>query len=170
MLDIIKSIEPGDYFGNEVLLKICANEIEELAALRVPDDPTATGLWAAIERYLILEQFSNALALIDKKKEALGEAFYLMCKGETLALSGKVNEAREIINKLETLSKTQHVWPSYFASIYMGLGEEKKAYEYLEQAIEERDLMLHTLTYTAPFYIKKNDPQFTTFMKRTWIP
>lgn len=169
-LNAIKSIEPGYYFGEEVFLKICNNKIDELAALKVPDDPYGVWLWAAVERYLILRQFDKALLLIDQKKEAFGEVFFLAIKGEALALSGETNEARAIIQKLEALSKTKHIWPSYFAIIYMGLGEEKKAYEYLEHAVEERDLMLHTLPYTATFYIKKDDPKFIAFMKRTWIP
>jgi len=94
---------------------------------------------------------------------------YLEVKGEVLGLIGKKSEALEVIKQLEILATTQRVWPSRFAIIYMAMGDEDKAYEYLEKGIEERGLWLHVLPYYSPFYKKRNDPRFQAFMKRTWI-
>ena len=84
-------------------------------------------------------------------------------------MAGKRTDALAVIQELENLSKTQHIWPSYFAIVYMAIGEEKKAYEYLEKGIEEGGFFIHITPYFAPFYKKRNDPKFQTFMKRTWV-
>jgi tetratricopeptide (TPR) repeat protein len=118
---------------------------------------------------MILGQYERALAKLEEFPDLLSKDYYLLAKGEAFGLAGKRVEALEIIREFENMSKTQHIWPSHFAIVYMALGDEEKAYEYLEKGIEERGFLLHVLPYYAPFYKKRNDPRFQAFMKSTWI-
>jgi hypothetical protein len=51
----------------------------------------------------------------------------------------------------------------------MAIGDEEKAYEYLEKGIEERGFFIHITPYFTPFYRKRNDPRLHAFMNRTWV-
>ena len=125
--------------------------------------------WIVLKRLMILKKYDDVFAQMDLYKTLVPEDWFLELKGEVLGETGKKTEGLEIIQKLEVLAKTQQIRPSRFAVIYMAMGDEKKAYEYLEKGIEERGLWMHLLPYYAPFYRKRNDPKFQALMKRTWV-
>src|SRR6266850_4454394 len=103
--------------------------------------------------------------------ESMDIVWIVLWQGEALALSGKKNEAKNALQELEQLSKKRYVSQTFFASIYMALGEEDKAYQHLERALQERDgTSLHDLTLMAPFYKKRHDPRLKEFIERSWVP
>jgi tetratricopeptide (TPR) repeat protein len=170
MLGKMKEANPSDYYYHEVQLAICRGQDQELYAFNPPEDPSNwVGQFFEQQRLMILGKFDDALAKMELYKTLASEQIYLEMKGELLGMAGKKLEALKVIQQLEALSKTQHVWPSRFAIIYMAIGDEKKAYEYLEKGLAYRGLWLHFVPYYAPFYKKRNDPKFQAFMKRTWV-
>ena len=56
------------------------------------------------------------------------------------AVIGKRSEAQKILRDLQQKSKTAYVSPYFFATIYAGLGEKDKAFEFLEKAYREKSL------------------------------
>ena len=54
------------------------------------------------------------------------------------AAVGKPSEARKILGELQRQSKTGYVSPYIIATIYAGLGERDKAFEFLEKAYQEK--------------------------------
>lgn len=52
--------------------------------------------------------------------------------------TGRRNEAEKILRELQTQSKTDYVSPYMLAVIYTGLGNKDKAFEFLENAYEEK--------------------------------
>jgi tetratricopeptide (TPR) repeat protein len=54
------------------------------------------------------------------------------------AMTGKRAEAEKILRDLERKSKTSHVSPYMIATVYAGLGDKDKAFEFLEKAYQER--------------------------------
>ena len=52
--------------------------------------------------------------------------------------TGRRNEAEKILRELQTQSKTDYVSPYMLAVIYAGLGNKDKAFEFLENAYEEK--------------------------------
>jgi tetratricopeptide (TPR) repeat protein len=168
-LNKLRAIEDGEYVGHRIMMAICQQDIAQLTSLNTDDNVSGAEIWAAIERMLILKEFDQALSLIEKKRTSIGEQWYLFWKGELFALWGKKEEALDVVEKLKVMSRTEHIWISQLAVIYMGLGDEEMAYKYLEDAVRERDLMLHTVAYTAAFYSHRNDPRFISLLKRTWI-
>ena len=175
-LDIVKSINPGNFFFSEVAINMCKDQTDELTAMKVPTEFDAFSLFAAVERYMVIDQFEQALRLIEQEKksmdtESMDIVWIVLWQGEALALSGKKNEAKNALQELEQLSKKRYVSQTFFASIYMALGEEDKAYQHLERALQERDgTSLHDLTLMAPFYKKRHDPRLKEFIERSWVP
>lgn len=165
----IKSLK-SEYFnyGFIVLSNICSRNLDSLNLLRPPDELNGFDVWAESSRLLILKRYDEALKLSENSKANVPVGLYVEMLGSSLALSGKKLEARKLIQENEARLKSLNQL-SYIGVIYMALGEEDKAYEYLEKALQERDLGIHFLPYCAAFYYKNDNPRFKAFMARTWV-
>jgi tetratricopeptide (TPR) repeat protein len=86
------------------------------------------------------------------------------------ALSGKKQEARQIIDELEARSKRNHIAPTIIAVIYGGLGENDRAFEWLGKAYEEHDFLLVFLKVEPMFDPLRADPRFTELLRRVNLP
>ena len=53
------------------------------------------------------------------------------------AMSGKTNEAKNLLADLTDLSKRQYVQPSYIAMLYAGLGEKDPAFKMARKNLRE---------------------------------
>ncbi len=62
----------------------------------------------------------------------------------TLGAAGRTAEARQILDDLTELAKQRYVAPYFLAGIYVGLGEDDRAIEYLQKCCEEHS---HWLIY-----------------------
>ncbi|HEU5185673.1 MAG TPA: protein kinase [Gemmatimonadaceae bacterium] len=63
---------------------------------------------------------------------------FLAQLGQAYAETGKVQQAREILGRLEELAKQRYVSPYHMAYVYTGLSEPDEAIDWLERAYEER--------------------------------
>jgi TolB-like protein/DNA-binding winged helix-turn-helix (wHTH) protein len=86
--------------------------------------------------------------------------------GYAYAVSGRVNEARQIIQELEELSSKTYVSPGHLAVIYSGLGEKDRELEYLEKTFEERDEMQRFVKVSPIFDSLRSDARFADMLKR----
>jgi TolB-like protein/Tfp pilus assembly protein PilF len=87
------------------------------------------------------------------------------------ATMGKRAEAEKILGGLLRQSKTTYVSPYMIAAIYSGLGQNDKAFEFLEKAYQEKspdiayfikaDLRIDTL---------RSDPRFQDLLRRIGLP
>ena len=87
------------------------------------------------------------------------------------AASGRRPDAEKILSDLLRQSKTNYVSPYMIATIYAGLGDKDRAFEFLERAHQERspdipyflkaDLRLDTL---------RSDPRFQNLLRRVGLP
>jgi serine/threonine protein kinase/Flp pilus assembly protein TadD len=87
------------------------------------------------------------------------------------AANGKRAEAEKILSELQRQAKSAYVSPYMIAVIYSGLGQNAKAFEFLEKAYQERspdiayflraDLRLDTL---------RPDPRFQDLLRRVNFP
>jgi Tfp pilus assembly protein PilF len=86
--------------------------------------------------------------------------------GSTYAIAEKDNEAKRIIEELKEISNKHYVSSYMIATVYASLGENDKAFEWLEKACEER--------YEGMVYIKthpnlnpiRTDPRFVELLKK----
>ncbi len=115
-----------------------------------------------------------------RKQEALKEArLALQLENEVvevptllarlLAESGDNEGANKILAELDERAKTKFV-PAYnIAEVYVGLGENDKALDYLEKAREERSFYIPFLRTDPVFDGLRSDPRFKALLERAGL-
>jgi TolB-like protein/DNA-binding winged helix-turn-helix (wHTH) protein/Tfp pilus assembly protein PilF len=98
-------------------------------------------------------------------------------QGTTVSLAhaylaaGKRAEGENILRDLEGESKSVHVSPYLIATIYGGLGQKDRAFEFLEKAYLERALDLTWFLKADPRIDSlRSDPRFADLVRRVGIP
>ncbi len=133
------------------------------------------GFWGAYwdlgHIYMSRGKYDEAINAFQKAYEA-GGGFFLPLKGLGYAYAkcGKVKEAKNVIKKLDELKKTGYVSPFIFATIYLGLDDLDKMFEYLEKAYQDRSRLLTWLKVAKEFKQLHGDPRFQDLVKRVGIP
>jgi adenylate cyclase len=107
-----------------------------------------------------IEEFNKAISLSGDSplmKAALGFAY---------AKSQKRREANEILSELIQLSNQQYVSAYELAAIYVALGDETHAFQFLEKAYGEHSFHLVQLNVAPQFEPVRADPRFKDLVKR----
>jgi tetratricopeptide (TPR) repeat protein len=87
------------------------------------------------------------------------------------AATGRKAEAQKMLREWQRQSETNYVSPYMIATVYAGLGDKNKAFEYLEKAYQERSSDL-------PYFLKadlrvdslRSDPRFQELLRRMNFP
>jgi len=112
-----------------------------------------------------IREFQNALQLSGTEDTDLQ-----LDLGFAYAVTGKQDEARRILAKLEELHE-QGVVPSGSVAILHGaLGESNEAFAWLEKAYEERDPQLTYIKAGRRFEPLRKDPRFKRVVHRVGLP
>jgi TolB-like protein/DNA-binding winged helix-turn-helix (wHTH) protein len=97
-------------------------------------------------------------------------------QGPTVSLAhaylaiGKRAEGENILRNLERESKSAHASPYLIATIYTGLGQKDRAFEFLEKAYLERDLDLTWFLKADPRIDSlRSDPRFQSLLRRVGL-
>jgi serine/threonine protein kinase/Flp pilus assembly protein TadD len=99
-----------------------------------------------------------------------GEPDPIALLGYAFAVNGRREEAKRALAELQALSKQRYVSPFPIAWIYMGLGDEDRAFEWLEKAYEERAGRLVYLKVERAFDPLRSDPRFGDLVRRLNFP
>jgi TolB-like protein/DNA-binding winged helix-turn-helix (wHTH) protein/Tfp pilus assembly protein PilF len=91
--------------------------------------------------------------------------------GHAYATSGRKAEALKILREWQRQSETSYVSPYMIATVYAGLGDKEKAFEFLEKAYQERSSDL-------PYFLRadlrmdslRSHPRFQDLMHRMNFP
>lgn len=95
---------------------------------------------------------------------------FLSALGFAKSLAGKKDETRQIQQELLRQSKAKYV-PSYdLAVVSLGLGEDQKALQYLEQAYSDREPWMPFIEMNPLFGSLKNNPQFQELVMKIEKP
>jgi DNA-binding winged helix-turn-helix (wHTH) protein/tetratricopeptide (TPR) repeat protein len=108
----------------------------------------------------------EAVAAAKKAGEISGNSQSSAYRAYALAKWGKLIEARALLEELLELSATRYVPPYNIAIVYNGLGERKKALDYLEKGLAENDLRMVFLKVEPQWDKFRSDPRFTTIIRR----
>ena len=84
------------------------------------------------------------------------------------AVSGNGGEAEEILDRLE--SEGASVSPAILAMVYGALGDTDRAFDRLEQAYQQNDLMLTFINSHPWFDPLRDDPRFQDIVRRMNFP
>jgi TolB-like protein len=88
----------------------------------------------------------------------------------TLGTAGRTKEALEMLDELTKLAKQKYVAPYFFAGIYIGLGENDRAIEYLEKCYEEHSHWLIYLHIDPSMDGLRDNQGFQGLLRRVGLP
>ena len=109
-------------------------------------------------------ELQEAVKLSHDNRRALATLAY------TYAVSGKKAEARTILRQLRREEKQHYVSPFHLAVVYVGLGENDRAFEMLRQAYEEHSEFLIFVNVTPVFDRVRSDTRFQDLLRRIGLP
>ena len=98
-----------------------------------------------------------------------GHSLPLSALGYTFSVAGRTDEARQILEDLDTLTKDNYVSPFHVAIVYAGLNEPDLMFEWLERAYDVRARSLAWLQVTNELKPFQDDSRFQDLLKRIGI-
>ncbi|MGB7294539.1 MAG: protein kinase, partial [Candidatus Aminicenantales bacterium] len=159
-------------FGWHCLSTSDYDEAIELAHKGVRMDPK--NAWARVILGWAYEQKSMNKEAIAEFQNALKDwedgPLPLAGLGHAYGIDGREKEAREVLEKLLEKSKRTYV-PAYdIAAVYLGLGEDGPAFEWLSKALEERSGFLIYIQCDRRFDSLRSDPRYEALLKSIGLP
>ena len=94
------------------------------------------------------------------------EVFYDARLAYGYAMSKKREEAQSRLGELIERSKREYVSPGDLATVYAGLGEKDKAFEWLEKGYKERFVRMSYLEVDPTWDSIRSDPRFADLLRR----
>jgi TolB-like protein/Flp pilus assembly protein TadD len=145
-------------------LKAAAGHARE-ALLTEPD------FWVA---YWQLGQAYQQMGRTDQALEAFAEASRLSngnskpisVSAYTLAITGHVSEARDALTALEQRSRGRYVPPYAIALVYAGLNDDRRVFEWLDNALAVRDVHLIYVLVDPKWDPFRKDERFQALLRR----
>ena len=110
--------------------------------------------------------YAEAIAEFQTGVKLSGSPLMLALLGHAYAVAGKKTEAQQVLNDLQQLQEQRYVSPYTVAAIYAGLGDQQQAFEWLEKAVEGRDIWLMNLKVDPVFAKLRSQKQFTDLLAR----
>jgi TolB-like protein/DNA-binding winged helix-turn-helix (wHTH) protein/Flp pilus assembly protein TadD len=106
-------------------------------------------------------------ALADAARFSGGEnSKTISLRGYLLATTGRINEAREALRRLEAMSIERYLPPYAMALVYAGLGEREAVFDWLEKAFAARDVHLIFLPVDPKWDPFRSDQRFEALVAR----
>ena len=120
------------------------------------------------------EQTARLPEAIQEFKETIKRAgpipVYSAALGHAYAIAGQRGEARRILAELEARARGEYISPVDIAMIYSGLGEQDRAFEWLERAFAGRAYGLVLLPSDPRFDLLRSDKRYAALMRRVGFP
>lgn len=133
------------------------------------DPHYANALWFLA---LSLEQKNDLAGAIAKLEEAVSISegpHYRALLGRAYALAGESTKAIDILDELTALSQRRYVSPFDIAVVHAGLGDEASAFQWLEEAYQQRVFRIIELTMPM-FDSLRSDPRWQDLVRRVGLP
>jgi serine/threonine protein kinase/tetratricopeptide (TPR) repeat protein len=130
------------------------------------------------QTYLILglactqeKRYDEAIAAYEKGLALSGGLSELYAAlGVALGVSGRKAEARRVGEEMEKLSAARYVPPYSRGLVEVGLGNEERALELLEESCEHRNTWLILLGVEPMFDRLRSEPRFQSIVRRVGLP
>jgi tetratricopeptide (TPR) repeat protein len=126
--------------------------------------------WAYRDLGLALYEKHSFRDAIDalKKADAVssGNPGVMAALGYCYAVLGETSRAQNMLDALKELSKRTYVPPYHIAAVYVGLGQNEKALEWLDRAYEDRSSWMNGIKVDPLFANLRGEPQFTAILKK----
>ncbi len=115
--------------------------------------------------------YEESLAACEKAANLRGDSLYSRTlRSLILAIAGKTDEAKTILNELKRHPKLDSIAIIYLAETYSVLGQKDEAFEFLEAAYKERVSLLMFLRNRPAFDSIRSDPRYADLLSRMGLP
>jgi serine/threonine-protein kinase len=99
-----------------------------------------------------------------------GSPLWKSTLGHAYGMSGQKSEAMKILNELKQPSEHGYINSELIAVVYVGLGKNEMAIQYLEKAVSNRDADLVLLKVDYIWDPLRDDPRFQALLKKMNFP
>jgi DNA-binding winged helix-turn-helix (wHTH) protein/TolB-like protein/Tfp pilus assembly protein PilF len=133
-----------------------------------PEFEVAHGLLALT--YSLKGMHEEALGELRQIEDLEKDPMYLSFLGYVYGRWGKKDEARGVLNRMESLSKQTYVSPHWMIVVNAGLGENDEVFKWFERVFNERTSGCTIDLKVSPLYDSlRSDPRFSDLMRRARI-
>jgi adenylate cyclase len=140
------------------------------ATLEMDPDNLRLHTWMA-RAYLMTGRFEHGLKVLEEGIRRLGRRPMLLVQlGRFLVALGRKEEAKELIDELESLSGRGHVAVLSTAFIHRALGHTDHALSQFECAFEERSGLLPFLAVEPAWDSFRGNPRFQALLEKLGLP
>ena len=131
-------------------------------------NPTAEESYRVLGLVLALEErYGESELVLREATQMHGAGSYTLATlGYSLARAGKRDEAKSIVAKLDEQRQHEYVSPVALATVFIGLGDNKRALDWSETAYEERRGWLAYFTVNPVVDPLRNEPRFKALVAR----
>lgn len=117
-----------------------------------------------------LSRFAEAVQAFEKAVATSADATSIGYLGHAYAKAGQTEAALSVRDELLSRLKRGYVPIRPFVSVYAGLGELDRAFEWLEKAFQDRDPILFWIRSVPFFEPLRCDPRFEEMARRIGVP
>jgi hypothetical protein len=89
--------------------------------------------------------------------------------GHAYAITGRKSEAINELNKLQAAANSRYIPASYFAILWIGLGDKDQAFTWLNRGYQERSEHVLYLGIEPLVDPLRSDPRFALLLKKIGI-
>jgi tetratricopeptide (TPR) repeat protein len=116
---------------------------------------------------LIQKKFPEALAELDRANTLLPGARPVMAlRGYAYAQTGRRAEALEILRQLTSPSAPRIGTAFDLPALYLGLGDKDRAFEALNRACDNREMLIDYIKVDPFFDPLRSDPRYFALLRR----
>lgn len=119
--------------------------------------------------YLRKLKYAEAIEEFQKSLEEPGGNLAISGLGEAYGCSGKLRQARDILERLDALSRTTYVPATSLVYVYTGLGDWDHAFAWLEQGYKEHSTGLSLLSNDERYDPVRSDSRFKSLLTRVGL-
>ena len=126
-------------------------------------------MWLA-DLYEYQKMYPEALHHRQKMLSVTGNNELAIEIGHEFKRSGYDAALRKCVDELHQQSQFRYVSPIDFATIYVQLGEQEKALDWLDKAFEERTMYLSFLKIRPTWESLHSNPRYIDLVQRIGLP
>jgi TolB-like protein/DNA-binding winged helix-turn-helix (wHTH) protein/lipoprotein NlpI len=130
---------------------------------------TAIAHYFLAQAYIEKGMYDDAIAELHKTLSLAPDADTLALLVRAYALAGDKEKARKTFDEIDRLAKRSYVPPFTLGVAYMGIGDNDRALDLLEKALEERSPNLVGLKTEPAFDGLRSEPRFKELMRRVGL-
>ena len=127
-------------------------------------------LWLA-QVYEQMGMFEDSISELRTGRKLSGDAPFALARlGHGYAISGEIDEARSILQRLNMASKQKYVSPYDVGIVHLGLGQKDEAFDCLQKALQQRSLWLGYINVEPQLESLRSDHRWEELISLVGLP